>query len=35
MMEVRGVEEGVESIAAVVFEGFFIEMVGSDGNING
>ena len=34
MMEVRGVEEGVECITAMVIEGSFAEVVGSDGNVD-
>ena len=33
-MEVRGIEEGVERVMAMVFEGSLAEMVGSDGNID-
>ena len=34
-MEVRGVEEGVESVTAVFFERSFAETVGSDRNVDG
>ena len=35
MMEVRGIEEGVESVAAMVFKGSFAETMGRDGNVDG
>ena len=34
MMEVRGIEEGVECITTMFFQRSFVETVGSDGNVD-
>ena len=35
VMEVRGVEEGVERVVAMAIKGSLVETMGSNGDING
>ena len=34
VMEMREIEEGMERVTAMIFKGSFMEMVGSNGNID-